>query len=233
MRVVREEAQFVVVDKPTGWLSVPSRLGRAETRPVVGLELERVLGTRIWPVHRLDEDVSGLLLFAKNAEAHRWASALFEGRGVQKRYEALTLEEERGRGREAAGISLPLEAPGAETRAWESKLLRGKRRAFERPDGKPSRTRARDRGLVEVEDRTARLWDLEPLTGRAHQLRFEMMKRFAPIWGDELYGSQVVWPRGGVALRSVALRFAPEDHPEAYGLPLELSVEGLGAVLRS
>ena len=67
----------VVVDKPAGWLSVPSHAGTADPRPVVGTRLQTQLGGRLWPVHRLDEDVSGLLLFARSAAAHRGLCSAF------------------------------------------------------------------------------------------------------------------------------------------------------------
>ena len=51
---------------------------------------EQQLGQRLWPVHRLDREVSGLVLFARTAEAHRLAGGAFEGRRVDKQYQALT-----------------------------------------------------------------------------------------------------------------------------------------------
>jgi 23S rRNA-/tRNA-specific pseudouridylate synthase len=120
----------VAVDKRAGILTVPSRMGSADPRPCLGRDLERALGVRLWPVHRLDVDVSGLVLFAKSAPAHRTASAAFESRRVRKTYEALT---------EGADHAPPLPA----TFSWQSRLVRGKRRTFEAPHGAPARTHAR------------------------------------------------------------------------------------------
>ncbi|MBS1983183.1 MAG: RNA pseudouridine synthase, partial [Bdellovibrionales bacterium] len=72
MKIVFENPHFLAADKAPGWLSVPSRLGADDARPCVGRELEKTHG-RVWPVHRLDLEVSGLILFARNAEAHRAA----------------------------------------------------------------------------------------------------------------------------------------------------------------
>ncbi len=74
-----------MANKQPGWLSVS---GRGDT-PVLSLALQEQLGVRIWPVHRLDVETSGVILFAKNAEAHRQASMWFEKRQVKKTYVSL------------------------------------------------------------------------------------------------------------------------------------------------
>lgn len=198
--VVFENFNFLAVDKPAGWLSVPSRLGAADERPCAGRWLEEKFG-RLWPVHRLDEEVSGLLLFARTAEAHRVASMAFEGREVHKTYEAFT------EGRADSGWK-----PG-QSFEWKSRLMRGKKRAYEADYGKEAVTQAKWLGIDEVSGLLR--WELHPLTGRSHQLRFELAKRGYPIAGDALYGAKAAWPTGGVALRSVALAWAS---PEAATL---------------
>lgn len=190
--VVFENFNFLAVDKPAGWLSVPSRMGAADERPCAGRWLEEKFG-RLWPVHRLDEDVSGLLLFARTAEAHRVASMAFEGHEVRKTYEAFS------EGRADAAWK-----PG-QSFEWKSRLMRGKKRAYEAAYGKEAVTQAKWLGF----DSTTKLlkWELHPLTGRSHQLRFELAKQGFPIAGDSLYGAKTAWSAGGVALRSVALEW--------------------------
>ena len=81
---------FICVDKPANMLTVPARRGESETRPILGHRLQSALGSRLWPVHRLDEPVSGAVLFAFNAQAHKAANQWFEHNLVGKLYEAYT-----------------------------------------------------------------------------------------------------------------------------------------------
>lgn len=199
----------MVVEKEAGWLTVPSRQGVADERPVLGKKLEEELGRQVFPVHRLDFEVSGLVLFALTAEAHRVANGWFENHQVKKLYQALT--ENR---------SAEVLSQGQEFE-WKCLLARGKKRAYEQAQGKPSVTRARFLG-----ERTQGLaWELEPITGRSHQLRFELARHGYPILGDKLYGAETLWSQG-IALRSVELRF---ETPEAlnWGLPEKITVSRL------
>jgi 23S rRNA-/tRNA-specific pseudouridylate synthase len=197
---------FVAADKPAGWLSVPSRWGDRDERRVLGRELEEATGGRLWPVHRLDEEATGLLLFARTAAAHAAASAWFEQRLVGKTYDALT--------------ELPPDVPAPGRReTWTSRLLRGKKRAYESPHGKPSETRALLVGRVSVPGGDALHWELDPLTGRPHQLRWGLWRRGCPILGDELYGSQRAFLPGAIALRCVRLRFPADPIRDGGALP--------------
>lgn len=110
-KIVFQNSFFVAVDKSAGTLSVPSRLGEKEERPCVGTMLQKELGRQIYPCHRLDFEVSGLLLFALEKDAHRIASRWFEQGEIQKKYEAWTTGEE----------------PTFSKEVWHSKLLRGKK----------------------------------------------------------------------------------------------------------
>lgn len=204
--VVFANAQVVVVDKPAGWLSVPSRLGADDARPCVGLTLQAELGARLWPTHRLDEEVSGLLLFARSADAHRQLCQGFEAHLIDKTYRAVC---------EGA---LPADAALGETRRWTATLLRGKKRAYLHPAGKLALT---DVTLLAVEDGRS-TWQLEPRTGRSHQLRVELGRRGCPIVGDQLYGSQAPFAGGGIALRAVSLSFQRLPGRAELALPLRL-----------
>jgi 23S rRNA-/tRNA-specific pseudouridylate synthase len=215
MQVVFENEAFVAVDKPAGWLSVPGRAGAADPRPVLGRRLEAHLGTRIWPIHRLDEEVSGLVLFARNAEAHAAASRWFEQHVVAKTYEAFT-EMPAG------------ERPEPRMHVFLSRLLRGKKRAYEGPHGKPSETRATPGEIVTRKDGTRVLpWTLQPITGRPHQLRYELSHRGFPVLGDTLYGARTPFRENEIALRCVKLDFLPAADVTAFALPRTLSVTGL------
>lgn len=201
-----ENENFLAVDKPAGWLTVPGRFGDKDERPVLGLRLQELKG-RVWPLHRLDADVGGLVLWARNENAHRTASAWFEKRLVSKSYEGLT----------AMGPE-----PDAGRVEWTSRLLRGKKRAYEHAKGKASITRAECQGTVKRPDGDARRWELEPLTGRSHQLRYELSKRGWPLIGDTLYGSDRAFDVG-LALRSVSIDFSKAPLATELGLPTTLT----------
>lgn len=217
--IILRGERLVAVDKPAAWLSVPSRWGERDARPVVGTWLQASLGQRVWPVHRLDEEATGLLLFALDAEAHAVAGRWFEQRAVAKNYEALT---------EVPASGVP---PAGHVETWRSLLLRGKKRAYESPAGKPSETRARVVGLVEFETGGGRepalAWELEPLTGRPHQLRYELAHHGFPIMGDALYGARREFLPGAIALRCTRLRFLAADEASALESSTTLSAPSL------
>ena len=204
---------FVIIHKQAGFLSVPSRQGAMDSRPCCGKLLEENLNERIFPVHRLDECVSGLLLFARTAQAQRVASAWFEHHTVQKHYEALSeISPETLTKLQNPAFTLPLSFE------WKSKILRGKKRAYMSPHGKDTHTHAT---LSSVEQDYCR-WDLYPVTGRSHQLRFELSTHGFPILGDDLYGAvpHKHWKQKEIALRLVSLDFKNCDKAQELGLPL-------------
>jgi 23S rRNA-/tRNA-specific pseudouridylate synthase len=210
-------------------LTVPGRFGDDDSGPSLGRQLERQLGQRLWPVHRLDREVSGLVLFARSAEAHRLAGGAFEGRRLDKQYQALT-----------EGAALIPFCPASFT--WQSLLVRGKKRAFEAPHGKPALTRA---------DALARIpaaspagvswlapdspipsppqlvrWRLLPETGRPHQLRVHLARAGFAVVGDELYGAKTKFAQPeAIALRSVRLAFNEAD-ARALGIPGPIEIPG-------
>jgi tRNA pseudouridine32 synthase / 23S rRNA pseudouridine746 synthase len=201
---------WIVVDKPPEWLSVPGRTGALDQRPCLGVHLQKQLGKAVFPVHRLDFEVSGVMLFALTRDTHRRANLWFEKRLVQKTYLALS------DGRVSGDF--------AEWQNWESKLVRGKKRTFSAPYGQKAETRAKCSNSGE--EGPGR-WILQPLTGRSHQLRFEMATRGFPIVGDSLYGSQVPWTEPGIALRATELDFSKCESVELSGLPKVIEVSGL------
>lgn len=195
----------VIVDKPSGWLSVPSRLGLSESRPCVGLWLQKKLGCQVFPVHRLDECVSGLLLFALDRVSHRILNGWFASGMVKKTYEAFS-ELPASQVDELVG----------QTFMWETKLSRGKKRAFvDEIRGKPSVTHAE----IKSQCGDFLFWNLRPHTGRSHQLRVELARHGFPIVGDVLYGAKSLWNEDGIALRHVHLDFSGGTDRVSLGLP--------------
>ncbi len=222
LQVVFEGEFFLAVDKPAGWLSVPSRYEQEDQRPCVGRILEeRLHGNRIWPVHRLDQEVTGLMLWAKTSDAQRVAGEWFEKRLILKTYEAWT-EGVPGEGWKQG-----------EEMLWESRLARGKKRAYEAKFGKNGATVAVWENFLRLEgiDQDLLKWKMRPLTGRPHQIRFELMKHGCPVLGDKLYGAKQVFSGSGIALRAFSLDFKNIKDRSSWGLPEMIKIGGLSGFL--
>lgn len=156
----------VVVNKPSGLLSVPGR-GEDKQDCVVRRVQQRFPTARI--VHRLDCATSGLMVLALSADGHRELSRQFHDREIEKAYVALVygvLESDEGQ------VCLPLMTD------WPN---RPKQMISE--DGKPAHTEYKV--LSRESDHTRVL--LTPVTGRTHQLRMHMLSLGHPILGDRLY----------------------------------------------
>lgn len=170
--IVHIDASLLVVNKPSGLLAVPGR----------GAGKEDCLSSRVQAihadaltVHRLDMETSGLMVLARSKEMHRQLSILFQNRQVEKRYVAVVdgaLEPACGE------IDLPLITD------WPNRPLQKVDHAI----GKPSLTRYRVLSYDAASDSTR--VELEPETGRSHQLRVHLMALGHPILGDTLYASE-------------------------------------------
>ena len=163
---VYEDDALLVVDKPSGMLSVP---GRIEDYSVETVMHERYPDSIV--AHRLDMGTSGLLIVAKNGDAYRILQQQFIRHEVRKKYIALLEHPGQGTG----VISLPLR-PDPMNRP---------RQVVDTDHGKRAVTRYEFIG-----DRLVALW---PETGRTHQLRIHCAHPDGlsnPIVGDELYGTR-------------------------------------------
>jgi tRNA pseudouridine32 synthase/23S rRNA pseudouridine746 synthase len=212
-KIIFDNTHFVIVDKNALVLSVPSREGESESRPVLGKILESDLGIPLYPVHRLDFEVQGLIIFAKNPISHKAANAWFEKKEVHKSYVAMTRPIE-------AGVSFI----AGENFEWKSKLLRGKKRTYESPHGKDSKTLA---FLSRIDEKGIFHWELNPVTGRSHQLRFELFKHGHPIIGDKLYSSNELFTEGGIALRAFKIDFSKTLNYKNFQLPEFIEIKKL------
>src|SRR3954469_7362521 len=82
-----EDKNFIIVNKPAGTLVIPDRFD--STQASLNKLLEAALGHKVFVVHRLDRNTSGTVAFAKNEDAHRYLSVLFENHQVGKFYAGL------------------------------------------------------------------------------------------------------------------------------------------------
>lgn len=189
--VLHEDAEVLLVDKPSGLLSVPGK----------GAHLADCLISRVqaaFPqallVHRLDRDTSGVMMFAMTPHAQRHLGLQFEKRMTRKTYVARIWgvpEDKSGL------IDLPLIVD------WPNRPLQ--KVCFE--TGKPAQTEWK---LIKSDGETSRV-RLTPKTGRSHQLRVHMRELGHPILGDPFYaiGPARDFPR--LMLHSEELRF---KHPD-------------------
>lgn len=219
MKIIFENEFFVFVDKEAMVLTVPPRM--KDKRPVLGLQLQEKLKTQIFPVHRLDFEVSGIVCFAKNEKAHRKSQYWFEDKRVMKYYEAQTSVQNFDHW--PPNVPNPREKlsenPG-QNYHWESKILRGKKRSFFSPAGDLAITEAK----IEKAENNVLTWILNPITGKPHQLRLELSYRGFPIHGDELYGSQVKISKG-ISLNSYQLDFSKISGDHRFDLPEIIAIE--------
>ena len=206
--VVHADAHLIVVVKPAGLLSVP---GRGDDKQDCASARVQWLYPDAKVVHRLDMATSGLLLMARGAEMQRRLSQAFARREVGKRYLAVVAGRPDAPADALDGwalIDLPLAAD------WPNRP----RRIVDRTHGKPSQTRWRALAFDAAAD-TTRL-ELEPVTGRSHQLRVHLQALGHPILGDRLYAPPEVQARSArLLLHASQLRLA---HP-ATGAALRFS----------
>ncbi|AGH95782.1 pseudouridine synthase family protein [Pseudobdellovibrio exovorus] len=215
IQIVFQNNSFVVCNKPAQVLSVPAR-DKADPRPCLGLELQKHLGQPVYPVHRLDYEVSGLILYALTSESHRESQDWFQNKLIRKKYRAETPFQNFDHWPQnvTTDRSQIIVKPGSQF-LWKTKILRGKRRSFESAHGEWAETEA----LVHAVDEAAKkiLWDLYPITGKPHQLRLELSRRGFPILGDSLYGSTYKREEAGVALAAIEINLSGVQ--SRYGLP--------------
>lgn len=167
--ILYEDDDILAVDKPEGQAAIPERSGQG------GSLFEVLCGRRderLYVVHRIDKDTSGVILFARNAGMHRWLNQQFEARAVGKTYLALV----HGVIADVDGtVDQPLRQFGSG------------RVAVDPERGRPSTTefsvvkRFKGHTLVEA----------KPKTGRRHQIRVHLYHLGYPIVGDPLYGDRV------------------------------------------
>jgi 23S rRNA pseudouridine1911/1915/1917 synthase len=165
--VVFQDDNIVAMNKPAGMLTIPDRHD-AEISSL-SKELEKYYG-KIFIVHRLDKDTSGLIVFAKNEAAHKQLSLLFQGRDVDKYYQGLVL----GKFTQPTGA---VEEPITEHPVRKGVM------AVHR-SGKPSTTVyevLEDLGIMS-------LVQFRILTGRTHQIRVHMKHIGHPLVCDDVYG---------------------------------------------
>ena len=182
--VIRETPSAIVLNKPPG---LATQGGSKTTKHVDGL-LDAFVEDDDTPrprlVHRLDKDTSGVLLIAKTPGTAASYSKRFSGRSARKVYWALVVGVPEVR---EGTIDAPLaKQPGTG----------GEKMHVDEENGQSAKTRYR---VVERAGSRAAWVELEPLTGRTHQLRVHMAAIGHPIVGDGKYGGQDAFLTGAIS----------------------------------
>ena len=170
--ILFQDARFVVLDKPAGLAVHPGPRGGPSVEDCFPLLSRRRDGP--WLAHRLDADTSGCLVVAlRRAALHAAQAAFAEGR-VRKTYWAVVRGEPPG---QEGVVTAPLQKR-TDPASWRMAV---------HPDGQPARTAWRRRGGAD-----GLSWlELQPQTGRTHQVRVHCAALGCPIVGDPVYGDGV------------------------------------------
>ena len=206
--LLADNARWLVVNKPAGIAAIPAR----DESPEQSLRhrLQTQLGCPLWVVHRLDRDTSGVMIFARDADAHRALNLAFQHGKVGKSYLAWTLgvpDPEQGR------IEVPLHT-----------ARKGKMRPAAK--GEAGAIQARTDYALEQRWRLDHAWigrlRCQPRTGRQHQIRVHLRSRDCPILQDALYGMATLKaPYDQLPISRLALHAAAVEVPAVLDVPAE------------
>jgi tRNA pseudouridine32 synthase/23S rRNA pseudouridine746 synthase len=187
IQILFEDGDMLAANKPENLASIPTRVASEDT---VLAQLSAQYGHKIFVVHRLDKEVSGVMLFAKNAAAHKNLNDQFFKRKIKKTYWLAA----HGRISDDAGtINKPIRQFGSG------------RMGVDLVHGKESTTSFK---VLERGEKFT-LVSAEPLTGRRHQIRVHFYDLSHPIVGDLRYGDKVLqktFPR--LMLHAASITFA-------------------------
>lgn len=215
IEILFEDEHLIAAVKPAGLPTANAPAGR----PSLFTWLEERFSARgggkafIGIVSRLDAPVSGVVVVAKSPAAAAGLAEQFRNRTVAKRYVAV--------------VAGRFPAPLGQWIDWNDLIIRGEGQAPSRivppqvtvPGGSSAQT-ARVQARVVRRAGEVSLVDLEPLTGRRHQLRAQLAAHGCPIAGDRAYGSRLRFPEpGGIALHATGLVV---EHP-VRGIEISLT----------
>lgn len=200
--ILFEDDHLVVVVKPAGLPTANAARGEESLYTVLKQRFGE--GAFVGVVSRLDAPVSGVVVFAKTPAAAAGLAEQFRDRSVEKAYSAVVT------GRFPAPLGSWVDWHDAiSRREGEPKSQLHPAAACDRGGDEAPRA-AHLRARVVVRAGEVSLVELEPSTGRRHQLRLQLASRGCPIVGDRLYGSRLPCRSGGIALHAQRLAF---DHP--------------------
>lgn len=187
-----EDEHLLVINKPAGLLSIPDRF--FPDKPNLFSALNQVYG-KVWVVHRLDKETSGVICFAKTQEAHRDLSQQFESRKVEKYYHALVegrLISDKGQ----------IDKPIAASKSKGGKMIIS-------AHGKPALTSYQ----VLEHFKAYTLVKVKIETGRTHQIRVHFPAIGHPLAVDATYGNKEAFYLSQVKFKSYRLGKNQSERP--------------------
>jgi tRNA pseudouridine32 synthase/23S rRNA pseudouridine746 synthase len=215
--VLYEDEFVLVLDKPPNLSSQGGR-GQHRTLDDYLTAFPKASGRRPQLVHRLDRDTSGVILAARTQPAASFLGKALMARRFRKTYLALTpgpLDPAKGE------IDVPLRREEQGREAWSRPA------AADHPDAQPALTRYR----TLASNKRAALLELEPVTGRMHQLRVHLQHRGRPILGDTRYGGALMLagaPVPRLMLHAQSLSFPhPDGGSRTFEAPLPRDIEAV------
>jgi len=218
LAIIHRDPHMVVVYKPPGMLSV-SAVGRQDVRSVIGV-VRHLLG-EAFPVHRLDESTSGLMMVALTQECQRSIKEILFHHRVERGYLALV----SGR--------FPVEPCTVRTKLVRNRGdgLRGSTADGEEDDAREAVTHLK---LREHLGRNASLVEARLETGRTHQVRIHLSEKGYPILGDDLYappGARRLSPRLALHAYKLGIEHPFTGEKLAFEAPLADDLEALRRLL--
>ena len=191
-KIIFHDDDIVIVNKPHDYLSIPDRF--TLTKPNLVRFLKKQF-EKVFVVHRLDKETSGIICFALNEDAHRNLSQQFEKRNTEKIYLALV----RGNMHTEHGI---IDKPIAKNTVVAGKMIIASR-------GKPSVTHFK----VVERFKNYTLLEMDIKTGRMHQIRVHLQSESYPLAVDAMYGGEDFFLLSKVKLRKYKSGKDQEEKP--------------------
>lgn len=202
MQILFEDKDLVVCIKPTGVLS---QLGREGERNMLSM-LKEQIDSEFYPVHRLDKNVGGVMVYAKNSRSAAALSKQIADHNFVKEYYAVIHGEPE---QKSAVLEDLLFKDSQKNKVFVVKRMR--------KGVKPAKLEYNAERVAEIENEKITLVHIRLYTGRTHQIRVQFASRKHPLVGDSRYGAKD--GRKDIALWSHKISFT---HP-ASGLKLEYS----------
>ena len=188
MKIIYEDNDILVIEKPAGILVHPTEANETETLVSWFTEKYPDTDNMNWPdkarpgvVHRLDKDTSGIIIMAKNPETLSELQKLFQSREVQKTYTALVFGKLEGNG--------VIDAPITRGDAGLQKVL-DTTYSFSKENIRPAVTEYKAINNYRYHDNDLTMVEAMPKTGRMHQIRVHLKHIDHPIIGDPLYNTK-------------------------------------------
>jgi 23S rRNA pseudouridine1911/1915/1917 synthase len=203
--ILHEDPEILVVNKPSGIPTQPDKKGTPSL-----LEILSENRPNLYLIHRLDQRVSGIVIFAKTEESASQLSKEFQSRNITKKYRAIVANK-------------PSESEVKLTH-W---LLKDAKKSLSKAFEKEVKNSQRSELIYKVIQSSERyhLLEIELLTGRFHQIRSQLSAIGSPILGDLKYGYKRSSPDGSIFLQSYHLSL---NHPTTkQALQFEIEMPGI------